>query len=226
MKQQLWIGATLCLVTLILTYGFNQLTQHVAVTNGRVVIGSPISISGTVLSEMEIDNWTSKQIDGLILVVPSSVSLSSIVSSFPINIEEVKGVSGSQTLKRISFSGIPPHRTARVMIPLTTAQDMDNLHLPNLEPLNLEVLWGDYSEDPSRTDIKRTTINMIVYTFYVVLLWFFGQRFLNASLKKSRQEIDVLLKEDEKRRQEYEEKRMACPIFCTSEIVSVARKVS
>ena len=119
MKQQLWIGAALCVVTLVLTYAFAQLTQHIEWSNGRVFIGSTITISGTIYSEIQIENWNSKQLDGLVLVVPSYVQLSSIISSFPISIEELKGDSGSSTLKRISFSGIPPHHIARVIIPLS-----------------------------------------------------------------------------------------------------------
>jgi len=199
MKQQIWMGAVLCLVTLIVTYGFNQLTQRIDVSNGRVYIGSPITISGTIYYEMQIENWNSKQLDGLILVVPSSVSLPSITSSFPITIEELKGTSGSSSLKRISFSGIPSHHIARVMIPLSTARDIDDFHLASVEQLNLETQWSDYSQDPTIKDFKRAWFNVIAYTFYVCALWFFWQRYFLSTINKEHAKLKELSDDYDKR---------------------------
>jgi len=120
MKRRVWDAALTSIVTLVITLGFHFVANHLITDKGRVVIGHPITISGSTFSEMQIENWSSNPLDGLILVLPAYVSLPAITSSVPIIIEEVAGYSGSPSLKRLSFGSIPPHRITRVLIPLPT----------------------------------------------------------------------------------------------------------
>src|ERR1039458_3337633 len=199
MKQQFWVGAVSCVITLIITFGFNALTNRYSEDKGRVVIGSPITVSGALFSEMQIENWSSKPLDGLVLVVPSSVSLSSITASFPISIEEVKGFSGSQASKRITFSGIPPHRIARIMIPLSAARDIDDFHLPNVETLDLETLWNDYSEDPVQRERGRTIFVSICYALFVGLCGYLMSGWLHSILNKEHKKTESMIEDYKKK---------------------------
>lgn len=206
MKQQLWVGAVSCVITLIITFGFNALANRYSEDKGRVVIGNPITVSGALFSEMQIENWSSKPLDGLILVVPSSISLSSITASFPISIEEVKGFSGSQATKRITFSGVPPHRITRIMIPLSSTRDIEDFNLPNVETIDLEKLWNDYSEDPVKRERGRIVIESISYALFVGLCGFLLSGWLYSIINKEHKKIETMFEEHQKMNEEDKKK--------------------
>ncbi|MGD0801154.1 MAG: hypothetical protein ABR906_07560 [Terracidiphilus sp.] len=195
MKQQLWIAGLTCVTALIITLIFNTAVDHFSTNQAKVIFGSPITISGTVFAEMQVENWKSKPVDGLILVVPASVSVSSIIASTPINIEECNGYSGSQTLKRLKFSGIPPHRNVRIMIPVSSTKSIDGFSVPNAIQLDLEIIWGDYSQDPILWEIGKTIFMSVIYALFIGIIMFFIVGWFNSrdnKLQKMKDELGNL----------------------------------
>jgi hypothetical protein len=174
MKQQLLVGAISCVLTLVITLGFRAITDRFLQDKGRVVVGRPITISGIIFTEFQIENWSSKPLDNLIIVVPNSTSISLIVASTPISVEELQGVSVSQSLKRLSISGISAHHITRVLIPMSSAGDRADLFLPNIEQLDLQAEWGDYAESPTAMEWSRAIWASVSYALFAGAMMFFA----------------------------------------------------
>jgi hypothetical protein len=215
MKQQIWTAIATCLVTLAVTFAFNTFTSRLSLDKGRIVIGHPTLISGTLFSVVQVENWGSKAIDGLVLVVPASTAVSSIVTSMPIDIEEAKGFSGSQTLKRITFGGIPPRRLVRIVIPVSSSNALDEFFLPNVAKFDLEASWDDYSEDPLKVQSFAVFVESAFYAIFAGFVMFFGNKWLDGKLEKADKQLaevkDAVKAQDEeykdrteKRKKEFE----------------------
>ncbi|MGD0630210.1 MAG: hypothetical protein ABR987_12705 [Terracidiphilus sp.] len=184
MKQQLWLAAATCVISLVLTFAFNALSKHAEGTDGRVLVGEPVKVSGTLFTEIQVENWGNKSLDGLILVVPASVQISSITTSYPLSIEEQKGYSGSDSLKRLTISEIPPKHLTRIMIPLSSPDEIDRFRLPSLGALKLESEWSAYAVDPAIRYLNATIFFSVLNSLQVGVLTFVVLAIVNAYYNK------------------------------------------
>ncbi|MFZ0304634.1 MAG: hypothetical protein WAL75_18225 [Terracidiphilus sp.] len=192
MKQQLFVAAGTCILTLLITLALNALSNRLLEEKGRVTIGKPIATSGEIVAEVRIENWNSKPIDGLILAIPSSVSTSTLVASFPINIEDVQGYTGSKDSKRIKISGIPPGFGVRILIPVSSIKSTEDFALPNISQYNLEAQWNDYAENPTHQVWFSVIAASITYALLAGLIAYFGRGAFDAIMNKDRKEREEL----------------------------------
>ncbi len=194
MRQQLLTAASTCIVTLLITLGFNVLATRLLEDKGKVTVESPIANSGNLVSEVRIENWSAKSLDGLILVVPASVTLPSVLASAPISIEEVSGYSGTADLKRLKFSGIPPNRVVRIEIPVPSRKSTDDFQLPNIVDLRLQSQWGEYERDPNSAFWAETMSSTISYAVLFGIFAYFMQGWFTSRFEKQNkraEEIDA-----------------------------------
>lgn len=189
MAKQVWAAALSSLVVLLVTIGGRYLEERMLEDKGRVVIAQPLTISGSLFTEMDVENWSTETFNGLVLVVPNSVSASLITSSTPLMIEEAKGITGAaQTLRHLTFSGLPPRRTTRVMIPLSSASDLQQFSLPNATELKYGVDWYDAPQDPWEPTLRELTMMPIAYAVLYGVVTYFFIGYFQSTLDKSKKE--------------------------------------
>lgn len=198
MKQQLWLLVMAPLMTLVVTFFFNYSSDRIFQDRGRVWISRPVQVSGTYLIELNIENWNSKALDGLILAIPVSIPTTTIISSDAISIADVPGYSGSQASKRISFGGIPSGRNVHLLIPVPGPKSNEDFALLNARQLNLENSWTDSAEDPVRKNIRYILATSVVYAIFVAISSYFLQAWLNSKLAKERVQREELSAENVK----------------------------
>jgi hypothetical protein len=192
MKQQLLTAAGTCIITLLMTLVFNALADQFLEDKGRVTVGPPIATSGGFLAEVRIENWSTKPVDGLILVIPSSISTTALVASFPIGIDDVQGYTGSKESKRIKFSGIPPKLDVRILVPVPSIKSTEDFALPNLSQFDFQSQWNDYAENPTHRVWESVLIASIAYSLLAGLIAYFASGWFGSILEKEHKQREVI----------------------------------
>src|SRR5882724_6198100 len=154
--QGIIVGTVITFVTLgILNFTIESFTQD----NGAVRISPPAVIGLTNYISVEIINFSRKVLDGLMLSIPSS-SVSSIVSSGPIQIELLPDSVGTNQVARIKLSGIEPRSVGRIWIPVPNANS--EVHIVNGADKRIRSQSGNEVENPSVTALKTAATNAII----------------------------------------------------------------
>ena len=148
-------------VTLVLNAGINYFTQP----KGEVRISPTVAIQGQFYVPVNITNFSSAPINGLIMSVPKSVNVSNMVASNPTQINPVPDTLGIDAQKRVEISGLEPQRIVTLLVPLTQQAEA-NL----LQPVNHKQLGLGYQKP---TDIENPLVNSLVNTIGTTLLFSF-----------------------------------------------------
>lgn len=198
MGKQLRIALLATIVSAVVGIGMKFLEIHMDRDRGKVTVGAPVTIGGSVFTELEVANWSSSTLDGLVLIVPESVSVDSIASSFPISIDELKGDTGSQVRKRLTLSGIPPLRITRIMVPLSSPKDLQDISLPNVRQLKYSSERSDRAYDPWSPTFRELMLTPLVSALLYGLIFYYWDGVVESRIQKLRSELSEIREEAKK----------------------------
>ena len=102
------------IVTLILSWAINLYFQN----NGQISIGPPVIVQTQEYVPVSISNAAEEPLNDVIMSVPAATNLLQIISSSPVQIENVPDVAGLQTRKRITISGLEPSKVTQLLVPV------------------------------------------------------------------------------------------------------------
>lgn len=152
-------------VTLALSFVVQLLTQD----KGTVMIGPVVTIQGQLYMPTDISNLTHELLDNVVLSIPESTDSQSIVSSSPIEVEEVPDVIGTSIRKRIQVSGLEPSQVTRLLVPISDQDVAELVRLVNAEQVRLAIERVEGLERPISLAMKDALVTATIYAAIVAI---------------------------------------------------------
>jgi len=161
------------IITFVISLVLNSISTYITQDQGMVKMGSTMKVNNQEYLPLDIETYSSKTTNGLLFAIPSVTLVTEIVSSHPLNIEEIPAAIGISDIKYMKLSDIEPSTTVQLLIPITSNQDASLIRLTNQEQLRFSVVRKDEVKSPLNTAVqealKIATISSLLYG--IVLLW-------------------------------------------------------
>ncbi len=167
--------------------------------NGEVRYGNAITIGDKLYYQVQIENFTPKEIAGLRLTVPLGSDIHQIISNTPVAIEPILNTIKSD-VSLVSISNILPSGTTQIFFPILRESDQSKFNFLNLE--NHKFNYKSMQQVHSRffLVLKKIFITSIVYAVIymflgVLFIWYLNKQ--DEKIKKlteSSREISEELK--------------------------------
>jgi len=194
-----WSG----IVTFIVTLFINTCIGYYSGDQGLATIGRPIMVDGKVVLPIDLENFSSKSIDGLLLQVPTEVEAASIARDTPVQItngsDQAGGLARSVRVDRIE----PQTRTSLLVVLRDAAK------APLVRVINAEELGFTFSDGVPESKLHRAVkIGLIVagiYTLISIALGFYANKIttsLHERVTKAEEVSEELHEKSEKLRGE------------------------
>lgn len=149
-------------ITFVVTLSLNAALNYYTSDKGAVSISSQVRLGSTSVSVVTIENQSEDFLSGLVLEVPTGLTVTSITTDPAMVIEEVpSAVKG--TTKLLKLSQIRPRHVSRMFVPLPETAAPGSLRLANLEAAGLSLRMDDRLDSPLR--------NALFSAFFVALLY-------------------------------------------------------
>lgn len=198
MGKKVWTPIFTGLVMFLISVGARYAGDRLAEDHGKITVGHPILIGSTTYQEIEIENWSRTTLDGLQVIIPSSVHAASVSSTFPISIEEPKENTATLPRKRLVLGGIPPHQITRVIFPLTVASDSQEISLPNLAQIKFGSGWSDPAIDPWGPTLRELVVVPFITAVFYGLGFYYFEGLWTSRMKVAKEQSDRYEKRLEK----------------------------
>lgn len=205
--KNIYQNIVVVVVTFLVSLLLNFLVQYFTQDRGSILIGPAITSRGQTYLPISISNFTDQPIDNLVLSVPVSTTISSIAASTAIQIEELPSTIGTSARKQIRLSGLEPSRVTKLLIPIVSQTEAEDVAVVNARQVRLNVEPTQGVQSQSSIAFQRALLNStITIVIYVVfLLWQTGQsREMTKELEKIRSETKDWEKKLEDARSESE----------------------
>ena len=176
-------------VTFISTGTINWVTLE----NGSISIGSPLSISRVWHVPVQIRNYRSKPLPGLEFTIPKPASVTDIISSFPVHIEEVASTSGVNTVMKLRITGIQEKRTVDFLVPVSALEKAELVTFLNANANDVILNSSEALDSPKIRLLKRSLETSIIYAVlfaaYLVIMFRFNQG-IHKKIEESSRELE------------------------------------
>lgn len=205
MKKNLILDSILMAVfTLLLGLGITALTGYLARDKGSVLVGPSLVIEKERYVPINISVFTDRAINDLIVSIPTSTVITDIVSSSPIQMQEVPDIAGTHTVKRLIISGIEPNQTTSLLIPVASEQAAELVQSLNAKELRFQIQsWSDL-RDPTILIRTSAAISLGLYSlFWGLFYYWFSSRLnkMDLNMSEGKKEFESTM---EKSKREFE----------------------
>ena len=146
-------------ITLVLDTAIGFFTQP----EGAVLPGPFITTQNQVYMPVDISNFTGKTFDGLVLSIPKLTDIPEVISSDPVQIEEVPDSVGTSDRKRIQISGLEANQVTRLLIPIANRDEAELFRVVNAKQMRLTVESAEDLQSPLIGTLKDALSTATVY---------------------------------------------------------------
>jgi len=217
----------LIIATFIISFILNSITQYLQRDLGSISIGSVIQINGQNFIPIDIYDYDNKPVENLQLSIPKSSSLQDIVSSRPIQINEIPSLIGTESINKITISNIDPNSFVEIMIPISDVNQYTLISVLNAQELKFASSQKTDSISPLvksiRAGLMYSIINAIIYGIFVIIVLIIFENLTkksnieidkiqeeyNTNLEKSREMLDQVQNEQKEQSEEAKEAKKA-----------------
>jgi len=178
-------------VTFLLNAAVSYSTQpNALVTTGAVAVGSQWYAS------LEVENYSERTIDGLRLVLPASIRLQNVTAVPPVRITSVAStVAGGMT--RVEISAVEPRAITRILIPIASRTDADDLVVSNAAEKNVGMRTSDQIETRLQNAVSYAVRTALIYAVIAGIgSWLFA-RWLDAKYAQIAEHRKALARAEE-----------------------------
>jgi hypothetical protein len=164
-------------ITFVITLALNLIIELLTQDKGAVMIGPVVTIQGQPYMPIDISNHAQEPLDNVVLSIPESTDSHSIISSSPIEVEEIPDVVGTGIRKRIQISGLEPSRVTQLLVPMTDQDASELVRLVNAKQIGLAIERVEDIERPISLAMKDAVVTASIYAVIVAIgtLWFYAQ---------------------------------------------------
>jgi hypothetical protein len=159
------------IVTMLMDTAAGLLTQ----ARGTAIIGPSVTIQGQVYVPVDLSNFTGELVDGVMLSIPTSMTISDTVSSSPIQMEVVPDAAGISSLKRIRISGLEPYRLTRLLIPVVSQSEVGTVQILNAKQMKLDLEEVEGIRNPVQLVLLGALTPALIYALLVGVAFFWIQ---------------------------------------------------
>lgn len=186
-------------VTFLVTLVLRTSIEYFAASKGTVLLGPFTTIQSQIYMPVDIANFRYKPLDNLVLSIPKLTDIPEIVSSSPIQIEEVPDVVGTSDRKRIQISGLEPNQITRLLIPTANQNEAELFRVVNAKQVGLAIEPVEHIQSPIVSALEKELFSAAVTSilFGLLMLGFLasGARIeerLKEQVQESKQESQAL----------------------------------
>jgi hypothetical protein len=191
-------------ITFAITLALNLVVQLLTQDKGMVMIGPVVTIQGQPYMPIDISNHAQEPLDNLVLTIPESTDSHSIISSSPIEVEEIPDVVGTSIRKRIQISGLEPRQVTQLLVPMADQDAAELVRLVNAKQVGLAIERVEDIERPISLAMKDAVVTASIYAVMLAIMtfWHYGQL---GDLREETEAISKKLDEAMAQAQELEE---------------------
>jgi hypothetical protein len=148
-------------ITFIVTLILNFFVNFYSNDRGVISVSSPVKIGEATLVVVTIENQSKSVLSGLVLEVPSTISLETVSSEPALSLEEIS--SSSKGLSRlVSISQVRPGHVSRIYF-RQTSPGTSAIRISNPDASGLKIREDDNLESPLRTAFFSALFMAFVY---------------------------------------------------------------
>jgi hypothetical protein len=189
-------------LTFFVTLVLNTLLNYYTSDKGSVSVSELMAVGESMVTVVTIENQAAEMINGLVVEIPSQVSIKAVSTKPAMVVEEVpSAVQGSTKL--LKLSQVRPRQVSRVFITFPDSSHVGPVRVSNLEATGLSLRQDDRLESPLRLALFSA--------FFVALLYASVEGGSAYFASKERRElsskIDELKKESSKASEEWQNTR-------------------
>jgi hypothetical protein len=191
-------------ITFVITLALNLIIELLTQDKGAVMIGPVVTIQGQPYMPIDISNHAQEPLDNLVLTIPESTDSHSIISSSPIEVEEIPDVVGTSIRKRIQISGLEPRQVTQLLVPMADQDAAELVRLVNAKQVGLAIERVEDIERPISLAMKDAVVTASIYAVMLAIMtfWHYGQL---GDLREETEAISKKLDEAMAQAQELEE---------------------
>lgn len=191
------------IIALLLTFIFDFGSSFINLKNGSVTISNSIDLPTGKHTEIQIENYSNRTIEGLKILVEVNAITNDIISSNPIEISLGTTDVTSPNYKIITLSSIPPTKITRVFIPVSKAFKKC-CTIINYNELKLSILTDNEVKNIILREFYSALITVILYGIFLFIILKFTEKYNN----KIREDFDILKKSLDEDREKVNEFKM------------------
>lgn len=156
-------------VTFVITLALNLIIELLTQDKGAVMIGPVVTIQGQPYMPIDISNHAQEPLNNLVLSIPESTDSYSIISSSPIEVEEVPDLVGTNTRKRIQISGLEPRQVTQLLVPMADQDAAELVRLVNAKQVGLAIERVEDIERPISLAMKDAVVTASIYAAIIAI---------------------------------------------------------
>ena len=178
----------------ILTLAMNWTVETLTADSGYIRTGEIVSIGYDRFVPIEIENYKSSTISGVRVLMPLGLEAKEIISSKPVQIEQVNATAtaSSDQFNLFEISEINGEAITRILVPLKF-EDSRCCQFLNTNELKLELKNDDDVVNPVRNAFFKGAQTAAIYS----LIMFFLAIWLRSKIEALKQEMERLSKKNE-----------------------------
>lgn len=159
------------IVAFLVTLSLNSMVEYFARDKSAAILGPSLSLHGKKYFTVAVSNYDHDALHSLVVSVPASTTVSSIISSSPLHISSTSDNTGNEDLSRITVEGIPPRQTTLLLLPLTAQSDEAAFTIYNSASLGMTVeTYRDRGSILRDTVTRLLTMTFVSTLFYLLAL--------------------------------------------------------
>ena len=139
-------------LTFFVTLVLNTLLNYYTSDKGSVSVSELIAIGESTVTVVTIVNQAAEMINGLVVEIPSQISLKTVSTKPAMVVEEVPSALQGST-KLLKLSQVRPRHVSRVFITLPDSSRVEPVRVANMEATGLSLRQDDRLESPLRLAI-------------------------------------------------------------------------
>lgn len=213
------------IITFFITLALNSFVQWITLADGVVIVGPTTNINQNEFFTFQIENYSKKPINELILLVPAEVDVKRIHVSTPLSIVTDKNSQGAPNQKRIFFSGFPAREITSVYIPMTSITDVDLFKFENLLAKELTKENFQNRRSPFREIILTVLLNALISSIILGFFLFF-QRHSMLKLLQELSRLDNRLEKQEETLRKHETSGRKMRLLLLARLSDYAKELS
>lgn len=125
-------------ITFVTTLALNTALNYFSSDKGTISTSGPVSVNGTSVAVVSIENYTKETLSGIALELPVTTPLSAITSDSPVQLADSPGVHASQT-RLITVNQVAPRRITRIFVSAPPNETAPIPRLTNTESAGLDI---------------------------------------------------------------------------------------
>jgi hypothetical protein len=193
------------LITFLVTLSLNTILNYIVRDHGTVKTGTAIRVNAQDYAVLTVENFETKPANDLLFAIPASVVITEIISSHPIDIEELSATAGVEQIKYLNLSGVEPGGIVDILVPIESQSQVSLIRLINQEQVGFSTMQKEDVKQPFlRALVESLRIAIISSLIYgVVVFWVYS--LLENSQNRAKEQTKELKEEIETKQEQNEE---------------------